>query len=93
MALLIPLQVESAEDFLARAAAAIADPGTHIYVDTSLAMWLTVVGPASRAAFIDWTSTVPGRIHVPAWTLQEYYRHHRARTLSIHPVRAAVVVG
>jgi len=79
--LLIPLQVESAEDFLARAAAAIADPGTHIYVDTSLAMWLTVVGPASRAAFIDWTSTVPGRIHVPAWTLQEYYRHHRARTL------------
>ena len=80
--MLIPLQVEPAEDFLTRAAAAIADAGTHIYVDTSLTMWLTAIGPASRAAFIDWTSGITGRIHVPAWTVQEYYRHHRSKTLT-----------
>ena len=79
--MLIPLHGEAAEEFLTRASAAIAGTTTHIYVDTSLAMWLTMIGPASRAAFIDWTSTVPGRIHVPAWTIQEYYRHHRAKTL------------
>ena len=80
--MLIPLQVEPAEDYLNRAAAALADAETHIYVDTSLAMWLTAVGPASRAAFIDWTSELDGRIHVPAWTIQEYYRHHRGKTLT-----------
>lgn len=80
--MLIPLQVEPAEDFLTRATAAIMDVGTHIYVDTSLTMWLTAVGPASRAAFIDWTSGLGARIHVPAWTIQEYYRHHRAKTLT-----------
>ena len=80
--MLIPLQVEPAEDFLTRAAAATADAGTHIYVDTSLTMWLTAIGPASRAAFIDWTSGIIGRIHVPAWTIQEYYRHHRSKTLT-----------
>ena len=90
--MLIPLQAESAEAFLTRAAAAIADPGTQIYVDTSLAMWMTVVGPASRAAFFDWTSTIPGRIHVPAWTLQEYYRHHRAKTLKTDIISRCVAV-
>lgn len=80
--MLIPLQAEPAEDFLTRAAAAIADAGTHIYVDTSLTMWLTAIGPASRAAFIEWTSGIIGRIHVPAWTIQEYYRHHQSKTLT-----------
>jgi hypothetical protein len=80
--MLIPLQIEPAEDYLTRAASAIADAETHIYVDTSLAMWLTAVGAASRAAFIDWTSELVGRIHVPAWTIQEYYRHHRGKTLT-----------
>jgi hypothetical protein len=79
---LIPLQLEPAEEFLTRVAAAIADAETHIYVDTSLVMWLTAIGPASRAAFIDWTTGLDGRIHVPAWTIQEYYRHHRAKTLT-----------
>lgn len=80
--MLIPLQVEPAEEFLTRATTAITDAETHIYVDTSLAMWLTAVGPASRAAFIDWTTDLKERIHVPAWTIQEYYRHHRAKTLT-----------
>ncbi len=80
--MLIPLHAEPAEDYLTRAATAIADVGTHIYVDTSLTMWLTAIGPASRAAFIDWTSELDGRIHIPAWTIQEYYRHHRSKTLT-----------
>lgn len=94
--MLIPLQLEPAEAFLTRAATAIAHAQSHIYFDTSFAMWLTVIGPASRAAFIDWTSTVEGRIHVPAWTIQEYYRHHQSKTLkteidiqSIATVKAA----
>ncbi|ESW82297.1 hypothetical protein X773_13020 [Mesorhizobium sp. LSJC285A00] len=79
--MLISLQLESAEEFLTRVTSAIGHAQSHIYVDTSFAMWLTVIGPASRAAFIDWSSTVEGRVHIPAWTIQEYYRHHQSKTL------------
>lgn len=78
--MLIPVEVETAEDFIARAQAALVDPSTHVYIDTSLLMWLTAVGPSSRAVFIDWTSTMAARIHVPAWSVHEYYRHHHRKT-------------
>jgi len=79
--MLIPVEVESANAFILRAREVLARPDTHLYVDTSLVMWLTAVGPTSRSAFLDWASTIGDRIHVPAWTIQEYYRHHRSRTL------------
>lgn len=80
--MLIPVEVEPAEDFIARAKAALADANTHVYVDTSLLMWLTAVGPSSRATFVDWASTLQDRIHVPAWSAHEYYRHHQRKTQS-----------
>ena len=78
--MLIPVATEAAENFIVRARDTLALPDTHAYVDTSVAMWLTAVGPTSRAAFIAWSATLEDRIHVPAWTVQEYYRHHQSRT-------------
>ncbi|TSE11939.1 hypothetical protein C1D09_011790 [Mesorhizobium intechi] len=78
--MLIPVEVEPAEGFIARAQVALADSKTHVYVDTSLLMWLAAVGPSSRAVFIDWASTLNGRIHVPAWSVHEFYRHHQRKT-------------
>lgn len=78
--MLIPVEFETAEDFIARAQAALTDPNTHVYIDTSMLMWLTAVGPSSRAVFLDWTTTLADRIHVPAWAAHEYYRHYQKRT-------------
>lgn len=78
--MLIPVAVESAEDFLERVRGVLAQDGTHIYVDTSLVMWLTALGPTSRASFVQWAETFGDHVHVPAWTVQEYYRHYRDRT-------------
>lgn len=80
MPVLIPVASEAAEDFIVRARDTLQLAGTHVYVDTSLAMWLTAIGPSSRAAFIQWSSTLDDRVHVPAWTVHEYYRHHQRRT-------------
>ncbi|WP_439469351.1 PIN-like domain-containing protein [Blastomonas fulva] len=79
--MLIPVEVESAADFIVRAKETLARPGTHLYVDTSMVMWLTAIGTSSRQAFFEWAATIEGRIHVPTWTLQEYFRHHQGRSL------------
>jgi len=78
--MLIPVSVETAEDFIGRAKDRLAEENTHVYVDTSMLMWLTAVGPSSRAVFIDWASTLGERIHVPTWSVHEYYRHHQRRS-------------
>lgn len=78
--MLIPVDFETAEAFIARAAEVVDRQDAHLYVDTSFAMWLTAIGPSSRAAFVDWASTLGDRLHVPAWTVQEFYRHHREKT-------------
>lgn len=78
--MLIPAENESAESFIARARALLSDNDTHAYMDTSMAMWLTALGSNSRACFFDWAETLGDRLHVPAWTVQEFYRHHQNRT-------------
>lgn len=77
---LIPIEHEGVGAFIARAKTVLADPNAHIYVDTSLAMWLTAIGPTSRDCFFRWSETLGDRIHVPTWTLQEYFRHHKRKT-------------
>lgn len=78
--MLIPVDLEEVGDFIVRARDLLAQPETHVYVDTSLAMWLTAIGPTSREAFFLWAETLGDRIHVPTWTLQEYFKHHKRRT-------------
>lgn len=78
--MLIPVEAEKAEDFIARARAKLADEKAHVYVDTSMLMWLTAVGPSSRAVFLDWVSTLGERVHVPTWSVHEYFRHHQRRS-------------
>jgi hypothetical protein len=78
--MLIPIEAESAEAFILRARETLARDKTHLYIDTSLAMWLTAVGPSSRAAFMKWAATLEQRIHVPVWTIQEFFRHHDSNT-------------
>ena len=78
--MLIPIEHEGVGAFIARAKTVLAQPDTHIYVDTSLAMWLTAMGPTSRDCFFRWSETLSDRIHVPIWTLQEYFRHHKRKT-------------
>jgi hypothetical protein len=78
--MLIPIEPDSPEQFIGRLEVALQKEETHLYVDTSLLMWLTAVGPSSRAVFLDWAGTLGERIHVPAWSAHEFYRHHQRRT-------------
>jgi hypothetical protein len=77
----IPIQPESADDFIERVSALIQDDRTHLYFDTSFLMWLTTIGPISRRQFLTWAGALGDRTHVPLWAMHEYYRHHRKQTL------------
>lgn len=78
----IPIDPENSEDYRARIGRLIADPGTHVYIDTSFLMWATKIGPASRGELLEWLRTDVGdRAHVPTWAAHEYLRHHVAGTI------------
>jgi hypothetical protein len=77
----IPIKSESADDFIERVYGLLQDKRTHVYFDTSFLMWLTTIGPISRQQFFAWAGTLGDRTHVPLWSMHEYYRHHRNRTL------------
>lgn len=77
----ISTEAETAEAFIRRATVVLQNEATRIYLDTSFLMWLTTLGPTSRAQFFAWTDPFANRMHVPLWAMHEYYRHHIARTL------------
>lgn len=77
----IPVGGESAEAFLASVVGIIGDAKTHVYVDTSIVMWLTMGGPDTRAQFLSWADSLADRIHVPVWAVHEFHRHHAEGTL------------
>ncbi|MER9602770.1 PIN-like domain-containing protein [Mesorhizobium sp. M0243] len=63
--------------FIERVDAALRSPASFVYIDTSFLMWLTKIGPTSRAEFFKWLDgACPGRVAVPTWSLHELYRHH-----------------
>ena len=80
---------ESPDDFTTRVAGLLQAESTHVYFDTSFLMWLTTLGPASRAQFKNWAGTLGERAHVPLWSMHEYYRHHTAETLKSRMARRA----
>lgn len=77
----IPLQAEAPNDFIRRAADLLNNVDTHIYFDTSFLMWLVTLGHQSRGQFVSWAGSISAKIHVPVWTMHEFYRHHTAGTL------------
>ena len=78
----IPTDPENSDDYRARIGRLMADPGTHVYIDTSFLMWATKIGPASRGELLEWLRTDLGdRAHVPTWAAHEYLRHHVAGTI------------
>ncbi|HEX8486764.1 PIN-like domain-containing protein [Sphingomonas sp.] len=80
--LAIPIAEESAEDFLARVADLLSEADTHVYIDTSMLMWLTKIGDVARNQLIDCLeSECRGRLHVPLWAGHEYLRHHVSKTV------------
>lgn len=78
----IPLESEDMATFAKRVDLLLRLPGSHVYIDTSLLMWMIRIGPESRAEFAAWLTRVCGdRISVPTWTTHELYRHHVERRL------------
>src|ERR1035437_583690 len=78
----IPGEAETLADFIARLIALLAAPDTHLYVDTSLLMWLTKIGSGSRQELFAWLEkNCVARVHVPIWAAHEYLKHHVAGTL------------
>jgi PIN like domain len=78
----IPRETESLTNFIVRLTALVTAGDTHIYVDTSLLMWLTKIGSGSRRELFDWLEkNCRGRVHVPIWAAHEYLKHHVAGTI------------
>ena len=78
----IPTDPENSDEYRDRIGRLLAEPGTHVYIDTSFLMWATKIGPASRGELLEWLRTdVAERAHVPTWAAHEYLRHHVAGTI------------
>lgn len=91
--MLIPLKTEAAVDFIERVGDALKHPQTRVYFDTSFLMWLTKVSSVSRLEFFEWAKCIEGRGHVPSWSVQEYYRHHRKQTLKTDLTKSVDELG
>lgn len=78
----IPLQHETWSSYRSRLEPILADPRTHVYIDTSFLMWLTKIGATSRNELLAWFHWhLAGRVHVPIWAAHEYVKHHVKQTI------------
>ena len=81
--LFVPLEAEDSRALAEKAARLLEDSRTHIFIDTSFLMWMIRIGGAPRRELIDWMEkTAAGRLHVPAWSAHELYRHHVEGTIA-----------
>jgi len=60
---------------------------THVFIDTSVLLWLYSVGSTVRNAFINWAKPLSdeGRLHVPGWVVHEF-----SQKVSADDVKAVV---
>lgn len=65
--------VRNLEKFRDDLAAALNDPATRLYLDTSTLMWLARLSRGARADFINWSSE--RNVVVPVWVAHEFQRH------------------
>jgi hypothetical protein len=62
--------------FVEELAQVVALPGTRLYLDTSLLMWLIRLGAKPRGEFLAWARERPaGTIRVPVWCAHELHTH------------------
>lgn len=73
----IPTVQESPEAFIARVAALLLRPDTHVYFDTNVLMWVTLMAPEARSEFLKLLKSINAATHVPTWAMNEFYRMHR----------------
>lgn len=73
---MLPSRKASWSTFLGAVRAALADPGTHFYADTSFLLEVGSLNAAARAVVLAWIDAIgQQRFHVPAWVAHETYRH------------------
>jgi len=69
---------------------------THLYLDTSLLMWLTRIAAGARDEFIAWCrSRRTGTVWVPVWAAHELHRHiqSKSETTSVKKALAQGLAG
>jgi hypothetical protein len=66
----------SQDKLYAKIAAALSQPSTAIFADTSILFWLYSLGHAARQEFITWAGkAVKGRFKIPVWAAHELHKH------------------
>jgi len=60
--------------FRERLAAVLRAPDTHIFIDTSVMIWLYRLGASARDNFVNWVSdsNYKPRVHIPVWAMHEF---------------------
>lgn len=76
--------------YLADVEQLIANPKTHLYIDSSFLIWALKLGQKSIgevALFLE--RSLPGRTHVPLWTAHEF-QHHLVKSTAADQAKKAV---
>jgi len=73
----IPTVREAPEDFISRVAALLSQPDAHLYFDTNVLIWVTLLAPVAREQFLSLLDSMKAHAHVPTWAMNEFYRFHR----------------
>jgi hypothetical protein len=60
--------------FREQLAAVLRAPDTHIFIDTSVMIWLYRLGASARDNFVNWVSdsNYKPRVHIPVWAMHEF---------------------
>lgn len=70
--------------------ALIANPKTHLYIDSSFLVWALKLGQTSIGEFVGFLeSAFPDRIHVPLWTAHEF-QHHLVKSTATDQAKKAI---
>src|SRR4051812_45855506 len=73
---MLPSRRASWSAFLADVRAALEDPATHFFADTSFLLKAASLNVPARTVVLAWIDGIgPDRFHIPAWVGHETYRH------------------
>jgi hypothetical protein len=78
----IPDPIIRLKDYHSTLEAALSDPDTPLYIDTSVLLWLAKIGAEARGQFLNWCRVaLAGRVFIPIWAAHELYQHLRESEL------------
>jgi hypothetical protein len=88
--LLVPTTLPTLTEFIREIEEALQSEATHVYIDTSFLIWLTMLGKTARSEFISWMDKIGRtRFHVPVWASHEFLRHHTKKLIEESLTKAA----